>query len=284
MRNIPLGQRIAMMIVLTVWWGAAVLSVWAASRGAPALGSLSLLGIFCFSYLAFGVLFYRWARAWRPLPAGEITPDSPGEWVYHVFHLPFMFFLYYPTIFSGVIPPPLTRLFGRLWGLEIGPNSYPSRCALADPQFIRVGRDVIFGYQATVTAHVMEGGRLAHHAIHIGNRVTIGVNAVILAGVTIGENAIVAAGAVVPKFTRIGPGETWAGIPARCIRRPNPDAEPPASPRSGVRISSRGDDPILNFFKKSDSHSNSFLRCFSLIWVSSKNSFFIKKLVSSVLI
>ncbi|MBL0059680.1 MAG: hypothetical protein IPP35_11390 [Elusimicrobia bacterium] len=157
-----------------------------------------------------------------------------------------MFFLYYPAVFSGIIPPPLSRLFCRLWGMEINSNSYPSRCALTDPPFIRVGRDVIFGYQATVTAHVMEGGRLAHYAIRIGDRVTIGVNAVILAGVTIGEGAIVAAGSVVPKFTRIGQGETWAGIPARCIRRPLPVAEKVVAPVQVERISSPADNASLN--------------------------------------
>ncbi|HAZ61859.1 MAG TPA: transferase, partial [Gammaproteobacteria bacterium] len=54
--------------------------------------------------------------------------------------------------------------------------------------------------------------------IEIGDRVTIGANAVVLAGVSIDDGALVAAGAVVPKGTRIGPGEVWGGVPARRLR------------------------------------------------------------------
>lgn len=49
----------------------------------------------------------------------------------------------------------------------------------------------------------------------IGNRVFIGVNAVVLAGVTIGDNCIVGAGAVVTKD--IPAGSVVAGNPAKII-------------------------------------------------------------------
>lgn len=43
-------------------------------------------------------------------------------------------------------------------------------------------------------------------------------------------------------------------------------------------------ESILNFLRKSESHSNNFHQCFSLIWVGSRNSFLIRKVISSVLI
>ncbi|MEI6946692.1 acyltransferase [Paraflavisolibacter sp. H34] len=51
--------------------------------------------------------------------------------------------------------------------------------------------------------------------IRIGNDVWIGCNAVVLKGVEIGDGAVVAAGAVITKS--IGPGEIWAGVPAKKI-------------------------------------------------------------------
>ena len=60
------------------------------------------------------------------------------------------------------------------------------------------------------------GDRERSAPIHIGDRVWIGVNAVILKGVTIGDGAVVAAGAVV---TRDVPAAALVGgVPAKIIR------------------------------------------------------------------
>ncbi len=66
---------------------------------------------------------------------------------------------------------------------------------------------------------MIEGSRLAHYPVRIGNNVTIGAHAVVLSDVTIGDDAIVATGAVVKKGTRIGPGEVWGGVPATLLDR-----------------------------------------------------------------
>jgi acetyltransferase-like isoleucine patch superfamily enzyme len=52
--------------------------------------------------------------------------------------------------------------------------------------------------------------------IHIGNRVWIGLNAVILKGVTIGDGAVVAAGAVVTRD--VPAGSLVGGVPAKVIK------------------------------------------------------------------
>ena len=52
---------------------------------------------------------------------------------------------------------------------------------------------------------------------NIGNNVSIGSNATILGGVTIGEGSIVGAGSVVTKD--IPPNQTWAGNPAKMLRK-----------------------------------------------------------------
>jgi acetyltransferase-like isoleucine patch superfamily enzyme len=43
--------------------------------------------------------------------------------------------------------------------------------------------------------------------------------AVVFPGCVIGDGAIVAAGSVLSKGTRVGPGEIWAGVPARRVGR-----------------------------------------------------------------
>ena len=51
---------------------------------------------------------------------------------------------------------------------------------------------------------------------HIESNVAIGSNATILGGITIGYNSIIGAGSVVTK--NVGPGQVWAGNPAKKIR------------------------------------------------------------------
>jgi acetyltransferase-like isoleucine patch superfamily enzyme len=41
----------------------------------------------------------------------------------------------------------------------------------------------------------------------------------VLPGCTIGDGAVIAAGSVLSKGARVGPGEVWAGVPARPLGR-----------------------------------------------------------------
>lgn len=165
-----------------------------------------------FSYV-YAVIAYRWVlRVW-PLKNGEIAPGSREEFGYHVYLL-FNLILFYPILRSGFVPVPLMRLNYQLLGARLGDNTYSSGI-MFDPPLIRIGHDCIVGQSSMLIPHVIEGQRLAHYGITIGNNVTIGAQAVVLAGVSIGDNAIVAIGAVVLKDTVIGAGEVWAGMPAK---------------------------------------------------------------------
>lgn len=215
MRKISLFQAVCMGLLVSTLFALTGVSTWAVMHGAGwSDGMLSTLFFLGFWYV-YGMTTHAILRRHFSFRTGEILPHSKDEFYYHVFHLPFLFFWLYPPAFSGLIPVPLTRLFYLLFGARIGQNTYPNRCTIFDPQFVEIGDNVILGHQSMIVPHIIETGRLAHHSIKIGHRVTIGVNAVILAGVTIGDDAIVAAGSVVPKFSQIKAGETWAGIPAR---------------------------------------------------------------------
>lgn len=51
--------------------------------------------------------------------------------------------------------------------------------------------------------------------VHIGKNATVYAGATVLPGVTVGEGAAIAAGAVL--LNDAGPGEVWAGVPARLV-------------------------------------------------------------------
>lgn len=217
MRKIPLYQIVCIGTLISSLGILSGLSTWGLLQWTGGSGLfLSVLVFGGFWYL-YGPLTYAGLRRGFPFRTGEILPHSRDEFYYHVFHLPFLFFWLYPPAFSGLMPIPTTRLFYKLFGAHIGENSYPNRCTLFDPHLVTIGENVILGHQSMVIPHIIETGRLAHHPVKIGNNVTIGVNAVILAGTTIGDGAIVGAGSVVPKFSQIKTGEIWAGSPARPI-------------------------------------------------------------------
>jgi serine O-acetyltransferase len=83
--------------------------------------------------------------------------------------------------------------------------------------------NVTIGDDCRIYHHVTIAGEMpldAPERVVIGNRVTIGVNAVILPrpykGLTIGDDAIIGAGAVVTKD--VPPGAVMIGVPARISR------------------------------------------------------------------
>ncbi len=101
-------------------------------------------------------------------------------------------------------------------GAKLGPNTF-SAGTLLDPPLTIAGSNTIIGHNAVLYAHTIEGTTLSTSVIRIGDNVTIGAHAVIMAGVTIEDDAIVAAAAVVTKGTHIRAGERWGGVPARCL-------------------------------------------------------------------
>ena len=76
-----------------------------------------------------------------------------------------------------------------------------------------VGKNSHIGANA-VLAGVIEPASAT--PVRVGNRVTVGANAVVLEGVQIGDDAVVGAGAVVTKD--VDPGTVVAGVPARVIK------------------------------------------------------------------
>jgi acetyltransferase-like isoleucine patch superfamily enzyme len=163
----------------------------------------------------FALIVFRLFLAAFPLRVGEIPENSQQEFIYHVYLL-FYLILFYPILRSGFVPVPIMRLLYLGLGAKLGDNTYSSGIIL-DAQFVEIGRNSIVGQYALLVPHVIEGKKLAHYPIVMGNNVTIGAGATVLSGVTIGDGAIVSTGAVVTKGSNIGPGEIWGGVPAKRI-------------------------------------------------------------------
>lgn len=176
---------------------------------------LTLVGVVLL--YGYAILFYQGFMALFPLLPGDIPLGSRQEGIYHV-HLLFFLILFYPVMRSGFIPVPLMRLFYQALGTKFGHNSF-SAGILYDPRFVQLGENTLVGQGALLIPHAVEGERLAHQPIVLGNNVTIGAYAIIFGGSHIDDGAIVAAGSVVGKDSHIGHHEIWGGVPARFIRR-----------------------------------------------------------------
>jgi acetyltransferase-like isoleucine patch superfamily enzyme len=178
-------------------------------------GVLLVLGGVVLVYLS-AFLIYRIFLSLLPLHEGDVAPGTRHALVANV-NILFYLLLFNSLVRTHFVPVPLMRLVYLALGARLGANTY-SAGALLDPPLTRIGRNTIIGHDAVIFAHVIEGERLQLKAVVIGDTVTIGATAVVMAGVRIGDHAIVSAGAVVIKDTVIGAGEVWGGVPARRLR------------------------------------------------------------------
>ena len=170
--------------------------------------------VVCTYLSAFAI--YRLFLLLFPLLEGEIVAGSRGEFAAQV-NILFYLLLFNSLIRTHFLPVPLLRLVYLALGARLGRNTY-SAGVLLDPPLTIAGDNCIIGHDAALFAHAIEGARFSLEKVRLGNDVTIGATAIVMAGVTIGDGAIVSAGAVVTKGTHIGPGEVWGGIPARCLK------------------------------------------------------------------
>lgn len=71
--------------------------------------------------------------------------------------------------------------------------------------------------------YVSVGHNVTIHGAHIRDYALIGMGSTLLDDVEVGEGAIVAAGALVLKGTKIGAYEIWGGVPAKFIKKADPE-------------------------------------------------------------
>ncbi|MQA22109.1 acyltransferase [Rugamonas rivuli] len=171
----------------------------------------AVLLVYLYAFLVYRAFLYA-----LPLQEGVVPENSRQELAANV-NILFYLLLFNSLIRTHFLPVPLQRLVYLALGAELGANTY-SAGAILDPPLTRIGSNTIVGHDAVIFAHVIEGSRLELKAVVIGDTVTIGAAAVIMAGVRIGDHAIVSAGAVVTKDSIIGAGEIWGGIPARRLK------------------------------------------------------------------
>jgi non-ribosomal peptide synthetase-like protein len=208
---------------------------WAEARLPPAgaLRALGLAGAAATGWFVFGLALLvvipaaRWVTFAFGTPVGRFPYFSVGAWRWASYNALTLMLRF--TFVNWIRVTPLLPLYHRLMGAKIGRRVQINTGVIADQNLVEIGDDTVIGGDVTLVCHSAERGHLVTAPVRIGRGVTIGLMAVVFPGCVIGDGAIVSAGSVLSKGTRVGPGEIWAGVPARRVgrRRARPRGTPP---------------------------------------------------------
>ena len=158
----------------------------------------------------FGAMFALRGREGR-FPLRSMVTIRWG--VALVFHRVALLFL------STIVPSMFSTFYYKMMGLKMGRGVIINSASINDAPMITLGDGVVVGGDATINGHLVEMNELVLAPVSIGKGSLIGGGSVIQPGTKIGEDAIIASRAVVPKWTEVPDGETWGGVPAKCIRK-----------------------------------------------------------------
>jgi non-ribosomal peptide synthetase-like protein len=226
--------EVALVLGLAAWPGAAFfMAVEARLPAGSALRLPALCVAAAAAYFISGLALLlvvpavRWLTFAAGTPVGRFPFLSMGAWRWASFNA--LTLLVRFAFINWIRVTPFLPLYHRLMGARIGARVQINTAVVADQNLLTIGDDTVIGGDVTLVAHSAERGRLVTAPVTIGRDVTVGLLAVIMPGCTIGDGAIIAAGAVLSKHAKVGPGEVWAGSPARRVgrvRRRKPAATP----------------------------------------------------------
>jgi acetyltransferase-like isoleucine patch superfamily enzyme len=127
----------------------------------------------------------------------------------------------------GVHHPIILRTLAAGARIEIGRGTGISGGSICAARLVTIGEETRLGANVTITDsdfHSLQPANRSGHShasigiaeVHIGSRVLIGTNSIVLKGVTIGDNCVIGAGSVVTK--NIPANSIAAGNPCRVLR------------------------------------------------------------------
>lgn len=227
----PLAHLLVVMVVYAVLavviglslapalWLLASWLPWALTQGEllawPLVGIGFGLAFFVAGFaLLLVVPLFNWLLPTRVQPYhGAYYSIAAVPWFLHnaLFYMARYTFLPYVTL------TPFGPWFLVAMGMKIGKRAFINTEFISDPCLITLGDDVVIGGSTHLFAHFGGGGHLVIEPIVIESRATIGQKSTVMGDVHIGAGAKVLPHSVLLPGSRVGAGETWAGVPARPI-------------------------------------------------------------------
>ncbi len=111
---------------------------------------------------------------------------------------------------------PLTVIRGDMHRIRIG-----ARCSIQDGSVLHITHAGAYkpdGYPLTLGDDVTVGHQVTLHGCSIGNRVLVGMGAIVLDGAVIEDDVVIGAGSVVPPGKTLASGYLYIGSPVRQAR------------------------------------------------------------------
>lgn len=172
--------------------------------GAISIGLGFFLGIFALLIIVpiLNVPFLFLVKPYR----GPWLSLESVSWYYHNA----LFYLVRYTVLDLITPSPVSQAFFKAMGMKMGKGSMINSSNISDPCLIRLGDYVTVGGSVFMMAHYAQKGFVVIEPLEIGDKSTIGLNAILMGGVKVGKKVSIAPGATVLPKTQI-PDETKYG-------------------------------------------------------------------------
>ncbi len=194
---------------------------------------LSMSFIPAYLIFAFSLMFLSAAASrltgWRTPPDAEM-PIAKLEW-------PLLDWVrsailnHFVKIFAGTLfrSTPFWTWYMRLNGAKMGRGVYVNSLTVTDHNLLDFGDDVVIGGGVHLSGHTVERGVVKTARARLGDRVVIGVGAVVEIGVRIGSGTQVGALGLIPKYSVLEPDSVYVGIPVERLGRRGEEREPEAA-------------------------------------------------------
>jgi acetyltransferase-like isoleucine patch superfamily enzyme len=154
---------------------------------------------------------------WRA-PVDVEMPISRADWPLMNWGR-YLISIHLVRIFAGPVfrATPLWAFYMRLNGARLGRRVFVNSLWVTDHNLLEFGNDVVIGSEAHLSGHTVERGVVKTAKVRLGDAVTVGVSSLVGIGVEAGPGCQIGALSVVPKFSKLEAGQTYAGVPVRRI-------------------------------------------------------------------
>lgn len=172
--------------------------------------------LFAFFLMVLSAIATR-ITGWRAPVDSEMRIDDPDwpllNWVRYSVSIHLV------RIFAGMVfrSTQLWTFYMRLNGARLGRRVFVNSLWVTDHNLLEFGNDVVIGSEAHLSGHTVERGVVKTARVRLGDGVTVGTCAVVGIGVEAGPGCQIGALSLVPKFTKLEAGRTYAGVPVHPI-------------------------------------------------------------------